>query len=816
MLGVASSPRCLFLSSLGAIYCAAFLSYWLQYPGLLGSDGLLPASSFWVRVRQGGRGGGATVWERFCSYPSLLWLVDDEQLVDVALEGLAALGALLGALAAGGLHHSSCFLVMWLSYLTLYSVGQQWLSFQWDLLLLETGFAAILYAPSFSLGTPRARPAAAHPMTWVLRTQWVKFMVCSGAVKVTADCPTWKSLTALEYHFASTCLPTAEAWLHHSLPPFLLRLATAIMFLCELVAPWLLLAPITPVRRLGVLVQLPLQAAIMLSGNYNWFNLHTAALLLPAWEHDFGLDSGPSGAPGTGGLLLAPLRAWESLWATRLGRATGYLGALGGLIWAQLAYFPVTYTPPPAAAPSPWPWAALAEALWRDDALDIRNRFDSARVHALLGAALQNIPYLYAVALVGAVAHAAGATSAPPPPHAAAAAPLPAGRARRALRLLLRSVAAGWCLVLGLASLLLLGVTLLPLSDLAHRDVAPLLPPLLPGLREGTQRASRALAPFHASNSYGLFRRMTGVGRPPPGAAAGGRAGWGHRPPSIVKVPAVVVEASNDGGHSWHEVPFRYAPFRPERAPRRTAPHQPRLDWQMWFAALGSYQQNAWLLHLLYKLTLPGDPAASAALQLLDLDAYPFRHGPPPSLVKATLYHYDFTRVTSPWALRTPGAPLQAANCSAFGPYFEPVSYEPLSSGAAAFACHHWWSRSPVGEYVPVVDGATLRAQVVEKQGWPTALSAARGDECKRAHSGAQRRACVVVVRLRRAAAPLRAWVGVTVRVRGVPFFFDGPMLLITAAMLATPLARVAGGAARRRGRWSARPETETAAAARR
>ena len=94
-------------------------------------------------------------------------------------------------------------------------------------------------------------------MTWVLRAQWVKFMVCSGAVKVTADCPTWKSLTALEYHFASTCLPTAEAWLHHSLPPFLLRLATAIMFLCELVAPWLLLAPITPVRRLGVLVQLP-------------------------------------------------------------------------------------------------------------------------------------------------------------------------------------------------------------------------------------------------------------------------------------------------------------------------------------------------------------------------------------------------------------------------------------------------------------------------------------------------------------------------------------------------------------------------------
>jgi len=125
MLG-ASSPRSLFLSSLGVIYCAAFLSCWLQYPGLLGSDGLLPASSFWVRsIRQGGPGGGATLWERFCSYPSLLWLVDDEELVDIALEGLAALGALLGALAAGGLHHSACFFWMWLSYLTLYSVGQR-------------------------------------------------------------------------------------------------------------------------------------------------------------------------------------------------------------------------------------------------------------------------------------------------------------------------------------------------------------------------------------------------------------------------------------------------------------------------------------------------------------------------------------------------------------------------------------------------------------------------------------------------------------------------------------------------------------------
>ena len=117
------------------------------------------------------------------------------------------------------------------------------------------------------MGTPWPGP---------FRALWVKFMVMSGVVKVTADCPTWQSLTALEYHFASTCLPTRQAWAFHSFPPLLLRLGTAVMFLVELVAPWFLLAPITAMRRVGVLIQLPLQLLIQYTGNYNWFNLHTA------------------------------------------------------------------------------------------------------------------------------------------------------------------------------------------------------------------------------------------------------------------------------------------------------------------------------------------------------------------------------------------------------------------------------------------------------------------------------------------------------------------------------------------------------------
>ena len=125
---------------------------------------------------------------------------------------------------------------------------------------------SIFYAPWTSCTAGNRVIGFAHPMTWVLRMQWVKFMIMSGAVKIFAQCPTWRELTALEVHFASTCLPTSEAWPMHSLPPSVLRCGTAFMFVCELVGPWLLLAPITPVRRVGVLLQIPLQLGIAATG----------------------------------------------------------------------------------------------------------------------------------------------------------------------------------------------------------------------------------------------------------------------------------------------------------------------------------------------------------------------------------------------------------------------------------------------------------------------------------------------------------------------------------------------------------------------
>jgi len=70
------------------------------------------------------------------------------------------------------------------------------------------------------------------------------------------------------------------------------------------------------------------------------------------------------------------------------------------------------------------------------------------------------------------------------------------------------------------------------------------------------------------------------------------------------------------------------------------APHQPRLDWQMWFAALGSYQYNFWFRVLCYRL-LTNEPSVTALLQ-----ENPFPNKPP-KFIKALLYTYHYSPADS-------------------------------------------------------------------------------------------------------------------------------------------------------------------------
>ncbi|MGO9757418.1 MAG: lipase maturation factor family protein [Roseiarcus sp.] len=247
----------LFLRLFGLIYLSAFVSFGVQAQGLIGSRGILPLAE-WVDALAAGLGA-----ERFLLAPTVFWLNDSDGAIQAVCWTGAALSLLLVVNVAPRL---SLFLLYGL-YLSLFYAGQTFMSFQWDTFLLEGGFVALLL--SF----------ATTPGVWLSRWLLFRFMFMSGVVKLLSGDPKWWSLSALSYHFLTEPLPTPLAWRAAQLPAGLLKLATGGAFFVELFLPFLIFCP----RRLRFLAGfgiLLLQSCILVTGNYNWFNLQTMLLCL--------------------------------------------------------------------------------------------------------------------------------------------------------------------------------------------------------------------------------------------------------------------------------------------------------------------------------------------------------------------------------------------------------------------------------------------------------------------------------------------------------------------------------------------------------
>ena len=99
--------------------------------------------------------------------------------------------------------------------------------------------------------------------------------------------------------------------------------------------------------------------------------------------------------------------------------------------------------------------------------------------------------------------------------------------------------------------------------------------------------------------------------------------------------PEIVVEASVDGDE-WRDYEFRWKPGDVGHRPRFVQPHMPRLDWQMWFAALDPAGNEHWLRTLLVKL-LEGSPGVVGLL-----GDSPFGDDAP-RYVRLAIYRYEFT-----------------------------------------------------------------------------------------------------------------------------------------------------------------------------
>ena len=119
------------------------------------------------------------------------------------------------------------------------------------------------------------------------------------------------------------------------------------------------------------------------------------------------------------------------------------------------------------------------------------------------------------------------------------------------------------------------------------------------------------LEPFRIANRYGLFAVMT-------------RGRY-----------EIEFQGSQDG-QNWKAYPFRYKPQDLDKAPRIYAPYQPRFDWNLWFASLGSWRDNAIVPNTEVQL-LNND---ADVLSLFAGNLFPQE---PPRQIRAVLWQYWFT-----------------------------------------------------------------------------------------------------------------------------------------------------------------------------
>lgn len=569
--------RNLFLRGMSVVYLFAFTSFYVQIPGLYGNNGILPA-----RTQLDSK--AKTLSARIHTKPTLLWLapyigLDTEYMMDV----LALLGIFLAF--TGFVSQKFCtapsFAGLWSLYYSLYQVGQTFMWFQWDILLLEAGFLSILVAPlRYRLHSRRRATASPSDSIsfWLVRWLLFRLMFQSGVVKFTSGCPTWWGLSALSVHFESQCIPTSLAWYAHQLPIWFLKLSTVLTFVIEIGLPFLFFFPVRSVRIVAFCSQVFLQVGIILTGNYNFFNLLTIVLCTSLLDDEFfyrkRLQKGKS-------------NAWSGI-VSKLVNLVVYAAVL----YATYFFFSVRISP---------------TQMIDTDIAFTKPQFDwtlSRAVPASVYIALASLALIVGEAISSCILDM----------------PSTFGKVTSILSTLFYTAAA--CFIFGIST-----VPYSTLHPAGNNTV-------IPAFRYWHSRLDH----LHLTNSYGLFRRMTGVG---------GR-------------PEVILEGSNHIDGPWLEYNFLYKPGNVNSTPPFVAPHQPRLDWQMWFAALGTYHQNPWLMSLAYRL-LHGQPEV---LQLIDISQNPFPTKPP-KFLKASLYHYHFT----PWSQRWSGP---------------------------------WWKREKVGEYFPI------------------------------------------------------------------------------------------------------------------
>lgn len=299
--------------AVAAVCLLAWLSLGVQLLPLIGARGLLPVQP-WLEALQG-RGLG------FAELPTWTWWAssDTALLAGVALGGVACLAAL------AGLAPRLCAALSGFLYLGLTLAARDFLSFQWDNLLIEASFLLAL--------TPFDRQSALS--TWLLRALVFKLYFLSGVAKWQSGIGDWQAGTAMLHYYQTAPIPTPGAWFAHHLPPLWHKLESWGTLALECALPFLIFGPRR--GRLLTLAALTLfQLLNILTANYGFF-AHLALALHLSLLDDADVAAAKAWLAERTPLSFKPLQAPAPSWRRGLHLALVGPLALGWLVLSTSA-----------------------------------------------------------------------------------------------------------------------------------------------------------------------------------------------------------------------------------------------------------------------------------------------------------------------------------------------------------------------------------------------------------------------------------------------------------------------------------------------
>jgi len=260
-------PRWLFLRAIGLIYFSAFLSLLSQVRGLIGPDGILPASEYLDTVAK------SAAAARFWYAPTLFWFSSSSHmLMAVCWLGLAA-----SVFVIFNIFPRTSLFACFVAFLSFVAAAGEFAGYQSDGMLLEAGFIVLFLAPmGFRPGLGVTQPPIRAGI-FLLLWEWFRIYFESGVAKIGSGDVQWRNFTAMDEYYQNGPLPTWVGWYIQHFPHWFHATTAFLTLALELVLVFMLFLP----RRWRVVcffIVTPWQLGVILTANYTFLNYLVLAL----------------------------------------------------------------------------------------------------------------------------------------------------------------------------------------------------------------------------------------------------------------------------------------------------------------------------------------------------------------------------------------------------------------------------------------------------------------------------------------------------------------------------------------------------------